>query len=183
MPYGNNINNRVASYTFPTADGTGVNNVLRTNGSGSCSWVPWTGWTSYTTTITGSITNPTLGTNTQKSYYLQVGKIVFLQYWFSQTTAGTAGSGNYIFSIPSPFTIDTTVTPLGHYLPMGVCTAFLTGFNGGGPVSVYTATSLQLAVSSNANGGGGTAVALGSTYFSLNTAGVIYSMSCMLTVT
>ncbi len=68
------------------------------------------GWTSYVTTITGSTTSPTTGTvSYNQSYYLQVGKILYLTYSFAKTSGGTAGSGYYIWSIPAGFTIDTTV--------------------------------------------------------------------------
>jgi hypothetical protein len=68
-------------------------------------------WTSFTTTITGSITNPTTGTNTTKSYYAVIEKTLYISFYYSQTTAGTAGSGSYRFSIPPGFTINTTLNP------------------------------------------------------------------------
>lgn len=51
------------------------------------------GWTSFTTTITGTTTNPSLGTivNNQ-SYYLQQGKVIYIYYLLVTSSAGSAGS-------------------------------------------------------------------------------------------
>ncbi len=67
------------------------------------------GWTSFTTTITAS-SNPSKGTVvTDLSYYLQLGKMLFVK-WNFQSTSGSVGSGVYSFSIPAGFTIDTAKT-------------------------------------------------------------------------
>lgn len=59
-------------------------------------------WTSYTPTLTATTTNPTLGTSgTNSGRYMQIGKMVYFwleTYW--GTTAGTAGSGTYQWSLP-----------------------------------------------------------------------------------
>lgn len=71
-----------------------------------------TGWTSFTTTISAVTTAPTTGTvlnNT--SSYLQMGKMLFIKFFFNQSSGGSAGSGIYLFSIPSAFTINTSVVP------------------------------------------------------------------------
>jgi hypothetical protein len=66
-------------------------------------------WIAGTTTITATTTAPTLGTNTQSTYYRRVGDSMEVVYTLSQTSAGTAGSGTYLFSLPvSGLTIDTT---------------------------------------------------------------------------
>lgn len=65
-------------------------------------------WVAYTPTITGVTTNPTLGTNTQAGYYRRVGDSLEIRYDLHQSTAGTAGSGHYLFSLPSGLTIDTS---------------------------------------------------------------------------
>lgn len=69
------------------------------------------GWTSFTTSITATSVNPTKGTVvTDVSYFFPVGKILYVHYSYKQSSAGSAGSGNYLFSIPSEFTINTNIT-------------------------------------------------------------------------
>lgn len=72
-------------------------------------------WTSYTPTITGSTTNPTLATTkTLLARYRQIGKSLQIAFtYFAASSTGAAnGSGAYLFSLPSGFTIDTTVAPI-----------------------------------------------------------------------
>lgn len=79
---------------------------------------------SYTPVITGGVSNPTQGTLVaNKFYYTKVGQEVEVTGTIWQSTAGTAGSGEYIFSLPPICAaIDTnkiqaaasvTATPLG----------------------------------------------------------------------
>ena len=69
------------------------------------------GWVPYTTTITAGI-DPTPGAGAvSTSHYMLQGKLLHLSYIFSQTTAGSAGSGIYLFNIPSGFTADASVVP------------------------------------------------------------------------
>lgn len=65
-------------------------------------------WQSWTPTITGSTTNPTLGTSAvQEGFYCQVGKLVVAQAFITFGTASVAaGSGAY--SIPLPVAADTS---------------------------------------------------------------------------
>lgn len=69
------------------------------------------GWKSFTTNITGSVANPTPNTVTTLSYYLQYGNMLYINYYYVCASGGGAGSGIYQFSIPSGFTIDTTIMP------------------------------------------------------------------------
>lgn len=69
-------------------------------------------WTAYSLTIGGSTTAPTLGTTTtNQAYWKRVGDSMMVKYDLVQTVAGSAGSGTYIFPIPSGPLINTTVTP------------------------------------------------------------------------
>jgi hypothetical protein len=68
-------------------------------------------WTSYTTTITATTTNPTYS-GTIRSWYILISKTLFINFFYSQTTAGTVGSGTYLFNLPPGFTINTTIAPL-----------------------------------------------------------------------
>lgn len=66
-------------------------------------------WQSYTVNITGSTSNPTKGTTTRDTgWWRREGDSIRLRYEYVQTVAGSAGSGRYIFSLPSGLTIDST---------------------------------------------------------------------------
>lgn len=65
-----------------------------------------TEWESYDIAVTASTTNPTFGTNTKTSNWRRVGDNLEVKFTINQTTAGTAGSGTYFFSIPSGLTVD-----------------------------------------------------------------------------
>lgn len=59
-------------------------------------------------------TNPTKGSGAQfvdAAYYIQIGKLLMINWSFRYSTAGSAGSGTYLFSIPTGFTINTTIMP------------------------------------------------------------------------
>lgn len=63
---------------------------------------------SYTATITGSVSNPTKGTTTRDiGYWNRVGDSLILSYDYNQTAAGSAGSGTYIFSVPTGLVLDS----------------------------------------------------------------------------
>jgi hypothetical protein len=77
--------------------------VLASNGP------PMTDWTSYSLTIGADTTAPTKGTiNLDQAMWRRVGDSVEIKYNFRQTSAGTAGSGIYLFPLPSGLVIDTT---------------------------------------------------------------------------
>ena len=65
-------------------------------------------WQTYNLTIGAVTTPPTLGTNTNTAYYRRVGDSLEISYVLSQTSAGTSGSGTYLFPLPSGLSIDTT---------------------------------------------------------------------------
>ena len=65
-----------------------------------------TEWQSYTPTITGSTTNPTKGTTTEVANWRRVGSNLEIEYSYFQTGAGSAGSGDYYWSLPNDYRID-----------------------------------------------------------------------------
>ncbi len=82
-------------------------------------------WQSYSMTITGSSSNPTKGTTTTDlAYWRRVGDSMEVTYTLVQSGAGSAGSGTYLFSLPSGAVIDSskvvisTTSFRGH---VGVC--------------------------------------------------------------
>lgn len=68
-----------------------------------------TPWTSFTMSITGVTSNPTKGTaSVDEARWRRVGDSMEITYNLTQTGAGAAGSGGYLFAIPLSLTIDTT---------------------------------------------------------------------------
>lgn len=66
-----------------------------------------TDWQSYTLNINGSVSNPTLGTVIENSaFYRRVGDSAQITFAFRNTSAGTAGSGTYLFTLPPGLTFD-----------------------------------------------------------------------------
>ena len=69
-----------------------------------------TDWVNYTLTIGASTTPPTQGAGaTKTARWRRVGGNMEVQFTYAQTAAGSAGSGVYLFPLPSGgYTIDTT---------------------------------------------------------------------------
>jgi hypothetical protein len=119
-------------------------------------------WQSYTSTVT----NGTPGTSTATAYWRRVGSSMQIQYSLIQTSAGTAGSGTYFWSIPSGYTINTAVLPVSSgsngYNNVGSAHVF----DGAGPamsegsVQVDTSTGNLYLIVGNS---GGATVAVSST--------------------
>jgi hypothetical protein len=142
-------------------------------------------WTSFTTTITATTTSPTLGSGTVlTSAYLQIGKLLYIVMNLSQTSAGVAGSGTYLFSIPSGFTINTAIsgtssTASPYSFPVfGSCTAtFGTGSFVNGGVIVRDSTHYILAASN-----AGASYYITDAYYSLVNSPLTYSASLMIPI-
>jgi hypothetical protein len=66
-------------------------------------------WISYTQTLNAVTTAPTKGTIVRDTaWYRRVGDTMEIQWNYEQSSAGTGGSGVYIFPLPLGLTIDTT---------------------------------------------------------------------------
>ena len=73
-----------------------------------------TDWVSYIPTISGTSSNPTKATNAVESAkWRRVGSQMEIRYsyYHTSTTGAGAGSGDYLWSIPSGFSIDSSVIP------------------------------------------------------------------------
>jgi hypothetical protein len=69
-----------------------------------------TDWASYTLTATGTTTNPTLGTVvTNNALWKRIGGDMLIYYFYEQSSGGSVGSGSYLFPLPSPYTINTSI--------------------------------------------------------------------------
>jgi hypothetical protein len=65
-------------------------------------------WSAYTMTIGATTTAPTKGTvAVDSAMWRRVGDSMEIMYNYRQTAAGSAGSGTYLFPLPSGYTADT----------------------------------------------------------------------------
>jgi hypothetical protein len=146
-------------------------------------------WTLYTPTLGSAVAPaPTVGSGTVLTgYYLQNGKILNLQLYFNQTSAGTAGGGNYLFSIPTGFTINTTITGLFNSsapfnLPtIGSCTASIgnnTNNLSPGAAIVYSSTQFLLLVQNINN----PLYFAGNNYYAMNNGNLSYSANLSIPI-
>jgi hypothetical protein len=118
-------------------------------------------WQVYTPNITGTTTNPTLGTNTRSAMYMVVGKTLFLSFRINQTAAGGAGAGDYLISLPPGFIINTAVAPInavggysGMALGSGVIVVGGTATSGAcTPITGTTNTTLKVAAGASVSPG------------------------------
>lgn len=109
-----------------------------------------------TTTITGVTSNPTKGSGTtvDNMYYRRVGDSAEVRMEYRHTSAGTAGSGNYLYLIPTDLVIDTAKVQVyatsgsGHSTftnTVGTGTASDNGsLNSSGSVVVYDTTHVRV---------------------------------------
>jgi len=110
--------------------------------------------TAYTLTIGATTTAPTLGTVTVNSaYYSMAGEWMTINYSLSTSTAGTAGSGTYLFPLPSGFTIDTakadvsTTKERGNVGSASALSSYGPEGSAHGYMKVYNSTNLAMVVS------------------------------------
>lgn len=88
--------------------------------------IPISGWTggftgggvgsakAYTVSIRGGGSNPTKGTVAKDTAWYQcVGNVLHAHWDYRQTAGGTAGSGDYFFSLPSGYTLNTSLQTAG----------------------------------------------------------------------
>lgn len=71
--------------------------------------------TAYTLTVGGSVSAPTPGTSTSSATWQRIGNSVRIRYLFIQTSASgaAAGSGSYLFPLPTGLVIDTSLCAVG----------------------------------------------------------------------
>lgn len=136
---------------------------------------------SYTPVITGSTSNPTIGTTTTNTaLWGRAGDKMHGNYNLVQTGAGTAGSGIYLISIPAGYTIDTSKLP-NDKPAVGVAHIY----NGTNisvcDVLVYNSSNLMLSGTYGASGSGGSGD-WGSTYFPLTNANTVVRMNFSIPV-
>lgn len=102
-------NNRITSVANPISAGDVATKNYVDSSIGTAGGVTWI---SYTPTITCPTTNPTLPSASNVFYncqYTVVGKTMFIRFYLGLNATGTKGSGLYLFSIPSGYTIDSSI--------------------------------------------------------------------------
>ena len=139
-----------------------------------------TNWTTYPMVITGSVSNPTVGTTTTNlATWRQVGDSMELNYNLVQTGAGSAGSGNYLFSLPSGYSIDSTkvLTSNNNSTALGTCTAYNGSTTIVGVVQVADSTHLYCMT-----GYSSTPTLIGSAYYQLSGSTVNYGFTARIPI-
>lgn len=106
--------------------------------------------TSYTLTIGATSVAPDEGTGVTKSaYWMRLGRHMRILYSFSKTGGGSAGTGHYLWPLPSGVAIDTTYIPAETGgLARGLCGSAMgrtTNTRVGGMI-VYDTTNLQMII-------------------------------------
>jgi len=105
-------------------------------------------WQSYTLTIGAVTTAPTPGTIVRKNaYWRRVGSDMHIRFDFEQSSAGSGGSGDYLFPLPSGYSIDTTkidISTTGSQNVVGAASAWTSGAEEWGYVKIYNTTNLAI---------------------------------------
>lgn len=113
-------------------------------------------------TITGSTSNPTKGTMTRdKIFWRRVGDSVEIRLEYRQSSAGLAGSGIYLFTIPNGFLADTNkvqvdtevVRPYAGEINLGSFTFSDTSNFMAGMVSLYSTSKVRVNLVYDVNNG------------------------------
>ena len=142
-----------------------------------------TPWTPFTTTITATGSNPALGAGgTIVSYYMQIGKILFLNMTLNNPSSGNSGSGTYLFNLPPGFTINNSI--ISYYSSTGILSAigslFATNGGIGGIGIIYAYNANHYSLYTYYNSGNSTASNIVSgTWFSLGGGVSIFYRACL----
>ena len=139
-------------------------------------------------TITGSTSNPTKGaTAVDKMWTRRVGDNLEVRIEYVQSATGSAGSGDYLVSLPAGFSIDTNKVTADSAIEggasdytlnnsVGSANLGVTNNNLVGAVCVFDATRIRI-FGITTDGVGVNRGAWGSTFYSLNTANVFMTAS------
>lgn len=122
-------------------------------------------WVSFPMVITGASSNPTKNGSpiVDKAYWRRDGDSVRIRYEYQQSSAGTAGSGDYLFALPSGLTADTSKAgtyTLGAQQSLGAAIAYDGSTVYTGSAQLYDSLHVWIQPT-NANGIGSSVVSLG----------------------
>lgn len=105
--------------------------------------------TPYSLVVGAVTTPPTFGTVVSNAYWTREGTTSCIEVNIAQSTAGTAGSGTYLFPLPAGQSIDTSLITPAMYDLAGQAVVGVASFRDGsktyvGTVNVYNATTLEV---------------------------------------
>ena len=137
----------------------------------------------YSLTVGGSASAPTLGTNSAQAVYERIGDVMHIRYSLKQTSAGTAGSGTYLFPLPSGFTVDSSRLSSAYQGSTGLGSVGAASLYDGtkqytGYVAAYNSTNLFLVLGNEIT----TPSAMGSTTYSLAGANIWLSFDARIPI-
>lgn len=144
-----------------------------------------TEWQEYTLTIGAVTTAPTTGTVVQNhAKWRRVGDSMEIQYTYYQSAGGSAGSGAYLFPLPSGYTIDTSKMPgslsFGTFPVVGSAGIYASSEGSSvGYVEVYDSTKLQIVAIEDT---GATVRTAGSSNYDLADTDVRYSFEATVPI-
>ena len=138
-----------------------------------------------TITITATTTNPTKGTTSNDLVrYGRIGDRGVFRYEYKQSTAGSGGTGDYLFSLPAGLSFDsnkvsfyTTVvgaTDFPTQIGLGSATAHDGSFAGVGVVIPYDSTRFRIGLAAN-NGSTSVRGCVGTTLLGLSNTSASYT--------
>lgn len=144
-----------------------------------------TAWAPYSMVITGSISNPTLGTTSiNQAVWRQVGDSIEIIYTLLQTGAGTAGSGVYLFSLPNSYVIDTTKQVVNVLIEQSVVGPAKVNVSASSarPAYVYAYDTTHLALSDLTIATDGSFNSIGSSLYSFTNTTVCYTFTARIPI-
>lgn len=136
-------------------------------------------WQSYSLTIGAVTTPPTPGTvQNNTARWRRVGDSMEIEYNYNQTGAGSAGSGNYLFPLPSGYSMDANKVYANSNTAYGTQFGLFSGYSSSvassapliGYVTYYNATNLVISAGNEGNA----FTSIGSAYAPLSGATVSY---------
>lgn len=146
---------------------------------------PVTDWYSYVPTVTGVTSNPTKSNSptTDIAYARRSGDSLEIEYTFvaSTTSGSAAGSGSYIFGLPSGLSIDTSKVTANASQNIGVVGSAMVGTstqNLWGSVKVHSSVGVGIEVGDETSGKG----RVGSTTYPFTTSSLIYSFRAVVPI-
>jgi hypothetical protein len=139
-------------------------------------------WTSFPMTISSTGTPPTKGTiSVDKAYWRRIGDSAEIKYDLHTTSAGTNGTGTYVFPMPAGMSIDTSKsvsTSVNQIGVVGFGGAFDSARSRAVQVLVYSASGVSLkTIGTNAGGTDPDPTDISASAFSLGNTEVKYSFS------
>lgn len=144
-----------------------------------------TAWAPYTMVITGSTSNPTLGTTSiNQAVWRQVGDSIEIIYTLLQTGAGTAGSGVYLFSLPNSYAIDTTKQIVNVLIEQSVVGPAKVNVSASSarPAYVYAYDTTHLALSDLTTATDGAFASIGSSLYAVTNANLCYTFTARIPI-